>query len=217
VIFDLDGTLVDSLDDIRGALVATTRPEGFADPDRETVRDWVGGGARELIAFAYEAHHGRALADDDHAHVDRLLADFRVRYREVPILHSKLYDGIAAVLDALVAAGRPIAVLSNKPHDLTQMIGGELLAPWPFVTINGHHPGGPLKPDRAACAPVLAALGAPASACTYVGDSDLDVAFARACGMRAVSVSWGFRARAELHELAPDALVDRPDALLGAL
>ncbi len=212
VIFDLDGTLIDSLDDIRGALLATLREPAGGDPDRDVVRGWVGGGARELIAHALAA---RGVTDDDV--VDQRLAEFRIRYREAPVVHSRIYDGVAAVLDALVAAGRPLAVLSNKPHDLTVMIGARLLSRWPFVAIGGHHPGGPLKPDPAAATPILAALARPATACTMVGDSEVDLAFAHACGMRAVAVSWGFRPREALIAAAPEALLDAPAALLDAL
>lgn len=219
MIFDLDGTLLDSLDDIRDALVATLGVAGDAAPDRDTVRRWIGGGARELVAHALAARASAAPvpAAAAEAEIDATLAAFRDRYHAAPVVHSRLYDGVAEVLDALVAAGRPLAVLTNKPHALTQEIAAIVLARWPWRAIVGQRPGGPLKPDPAAAAPVLDALGVAPAACVMVGDSDIDVHAARAVGMRAVAVSWGFRPRAELVASTPDALVDAPHELLAAL
>lgn len=204
ILFDLDGTLVDSLPDIAAALDAAMRDRGFPAPTLAQVRTWIGGGARNLVA--------QAVAPDE---VEPVLARFRVHYAARPVVYTTLFPGIPEVLDALVARHTPIAILSNKPHELTVRIASELLARWPFVTVEGGRDGVPLKPDpTCALAIALAADVAPA-ACTYVGDSEIDVAMARAAGMRAIAVSWGYRPRAEL--AGADALVDAPGALLDEL
>src|SRR5512139_3352695 len=111
VIFDLDGTLVDSLDDIAVALDAALAEHGQPRPSRETVRSWVGGGARNLIAHA--------VAEEL---VEPVLARFRTHYAAALVVHTQLYPGIAGVLDRLTTVGTRLAVLSNKPHAMTVQI-----------------------------------------------------------------------------------------------
>ncbi len=207
VIFDLDGTLVDSLDDIAAALGAALGDVGLAAPPVELVRGWIGNGAHSLVRCAV----------DGRADVDAVLASFRDRYRASPVVHSRLYDGLPAALDALAAPGRSFAVLSNKPHELTRVITDRLLAAWPFAAVFGQRPGVPLKPDPTAALIAAEELGVAPARCAFVGDSAIDVETARGAGMRAIAVSWGFRDRAELEAARPDAIADRPDQLPAAV
>jgi len=203
ILFDLDGTLVDSLDDITGALVRALADHGLPAPDRETVRTWVGAGSRNLIAHAVAPEL-----------VDPVLERFRVHYAAAPVVHTALYPGIADVLDAIVADGTALAILSNKPHALTVTVAERLLAPWPFQLVHGHREGVPLKPDPTAALAIAETLGVSPDACAFVGDSNVDVLTGRAAGMTSIAVSWGFRPRAELEATGPSLLVDTPHALL---
>jgi phosphoglycolate phosphatase len=203
-VFDLDGTLVDSLADIAAALLGALSDFSARQPTLAEVQTWIGHGARSLVA--------RAVPDA--ALIDPVLLRFRERYRAEPVVATRVYDGIPAVLDHLAAAGWRLAVLSNKPHDLTDAIVARLL-PGRFAAVAGHQPGGPLKPAPAAGADLLRALDVPASQCAMIGDSAVDIAFARATGMRAIGVTWGLQPRAELVAAAPDLLVDAPSALFG--
>jgi phosphoglycolate phosphatase len=126
-----------------------------------------------------------------------------------------VYDGIADVIDRLAARHR-LGVLSNKPHDLTVVIV-ERLFPGRFAAVAGGRDGVPLKPDAGAGLAIAAELGVAPAECALVGDSAVDVAAARNAGMRAIGVTWGFRARAELEAAAPDAIVDAPAELLAIL
>lgn len=200
IIFDLDGTLVDSIDDIAEALIAALGEHGYAPPDRALVRTWVGGGARALVAHA--------VSEDQ---VDAIVPTFLACYARRPVVMTRLYDGIAPVLDAL-AKKATLAVLSNKPHSLTQAICAQLLAPWPFARIDGARPGVPMKPAPDGALAIAAALGA--TDCCYVGDAVSDIACARAAGMIPVAVSWGYRPRAELVAAQPKVLADSPADLL---
>lgn len=202
VVFDLDGTLVDSLDDIASALVAALADHGLPAPARADVRDWIGGGARSLVAHAAPA-----------ARVDAVLARFGVHYAAAPVVHTRLYDGIAPVLDRLAARGDRLAVLSNKPHALVVEICERLVARWPFAAILGARDGAPLKPDPAVALELARTLGVAPGACWFVGDSAIDIATARAAGMIAVGVTWGFRPRAELVAAGAAAIVDTPGEL----
>lgn len=205
LIFDLDGTLVDSLDDIRTHLNGALADRGLPERTRVEVRDWVGYGAEQLVERAVPRAEDAAP----------VLALFRERYRERPVIASRVFPGIGEVLDA-IAPGRALAVLSNKPHFLTVPVAEQLLARWPFAVIVGRRADRPHKPEAGAALGVAAELGIAREACVVIGDSEVDVATARAAGMRVVAVSWGQRTRDVLVAAAPDFLVDDP-AALGAL
>src|SRR5687768_14098055 len=124
IVFDLDGTLVDSLADIMAHLNASLADHGLAQRSREEIGEWVGYGAAELVV--------RAVPREDL--VTPVLATFRARYRARPVIDTRVYDGLAPVLDTL-AARYQLAVLSNKPHELTVDVCAALLSRWPFAVI----------------------------------------------------------------------------------
>jgi phosphoglycolate phosphatase len=201
IIFDLDGTLIDSLPDIASALGYAMVELGLVPPGRELVRAWIGGGARNLVA--------QAVAPDL---VDSVYARFQLHYAARPCAESRLYAGMPAVLDQLTI---PLAVLTNKPHALAVRICEQLLAPWPFRSFTGHQDGVPLKPDPTAALRIARELDVPPAACALVGDAGSDVATARAAGMRAIAVSWGYRPREDL--AGAERIVDAPAGLLTLL
>lgn len=206
-IFDLDGTLIDSLGDIARALGEAMRGAGLPVPGLDAVRGWVGDGARSLVARAVD---GRADVDSVHG-------AFRAAYRAAPMAQTRLYDGLGAALDALAGHGLTFAIVSNKPHDLTQTLAAAMLGGWPFAVVFGQRPHLPLKPDPTVALIAADELGLAPSACAFIGDSGIDVATARAAEMRAVAVSWGFRPRGELEAAGPDALIDAPAELCAAV
>ena len=205
-LFDLDGTLIDSLDDLAGALAAALVNHELPVPTREVVKTWIGGGARVLVAHAVAP-----------ALVEPVLARFRVHYRAAPVVHTHVYAGLGPVLDALAAAGTRLAVLTNKPHDLAVTICERLLAPWPFAPVVGARDGVPLKPDPTAALAIARELQVAPDACAFIGDSAIDLKTAHAAGMMAVAVSWGFRPRAELEVARPALLADDPAQLRALL
>lgn len=202
VIFDLDGTLVDSLDDIANALDLALDDHGITRPSRELVRAWIGGGARNLIVHAV----GEERADT-------VLARFRVHYAAAPVVHTRLYDGLADVLDRFVDRGLLLAVLSNKPDALTKRIAEVVLAGWPFSPVFGQRAHVALKPSPDAAFEVAEALAVAPEDCAFVGDSAIDILTAQAARMIPVGVSWGFRPRGELAAAKPALLADRPGEL----
>jgi phosphoglycolate phosphatase len=116
------------------------------------------------------------------------------------------------VLDAL-AARYQLAVLSNKPHALTVEVMAQACARWPFAVIHGQHPGRPYKPDPAALLGVARGLGLEVTQCVLVGDSEVDIATARAAGTTSIAVSWGLRPLPVLVAAHPDHLVHTPAEL----
>jgi len=196
-VFDLDGTLVDSLGDIAHHLNDALAERGLPTHDLAQIGGWVGHGTEHLVAHAVPRAE----------FVAEVAAAYRARYRAHPVIETHLYPGIADALDAL-APGRALAVLSNKPHDLTVAIAQALLARWPFRAVAGEGDGRPRKPAPAGALGVLAELGVAPADAVMIGDSEIDVATARATGMRSVAVTWGFRARDLLR--GADVLVDTP-------
>lgn len=202
LVFDLDGTLVDSLADIMTHLNDALVDHGFAARSRAEIAEWVGYGAEQLVRCAVP----------DMALVAPVLATFRVRYRARPVIATRVYDGLDAVLDR-AGSRYKLAVLSNKPHDLTRDVAAALLGRWPFAVIAGQRPDRPHKPDPQALRDVADQLLLDVRECVLVGDSEVDVATARAAGVPSIGVSWGLRPLAVLTEAAPDYLVHTPAEL----
>jgi phosphoglycolate phosphatase len=202
VIFDLDGTLVDSAADIALHLGDALVAHGLARPDVGAITTWIGHGARDLCA--------RAIAEAGAAPtlIEPVLGTLRTRYAARPVVTTALYPGLAALLDELTAAAVPLAVLSNKPMPLTRAVAAALLGAWPWRAVVGEQPDTPPKPSPDAALAIAAAVGAPCAATVLVGDSEIDVACAAAAGMRAVAVSWGQRSPAALQATGAEVVHD---------
>ncbi len=203
IIFDLDGTLVDSLPDIRTHLNSALSDHGLPQRSPEEIAAWVGYGAEQLVM--------RAVPRQDL--VAPVLATFRARYRSRPVIDTRVYDGVAGVLDDL-AQRYTLAVLSNKPHELTVECCNALLARWPLAAVHGYHPERPRKPDPQALHGIAAVLGIDATACVLVGDSEVDIATASGAGAASIAVAWGMRPLAVLEAAQPSYLVHAPRELV---
>lgn len=197
-LFDLDGTLVDSLDDISAALNFGLGVCGFPLHPRERVRSFIGHGITQLVA--------RAVAP--RVAPPELLEATRRYYTDHVCDHGRPYPGIVALVEALLGRGRPMAVLTNKPHALALDVVAQLFAPEAFVTVWGDRDGVPKKPDPAGARAVADELGVSVRDCALVGDSVVDVHTAKAAGMRSIAVTWGFGDREALVASQPDVLVD---------
>ena len=206
VIFDLDGTLADTLADlvaaVNHALAELDRPAISA----EQVRLAIGGGLADATA--------RAAGTDDPATVQALMDAFWRYYADHCLDRTQLYPGIPDVLDALHARAIPLAILSNKPQAFTERIAAALLERWPWVEIAGEREGIAVKPDPAPALALAERMGVPAAAVHLVGDSGVDVETGRRAGMVSVACTWGLRTVAELEASAPTAWVHEPRELL---
>lgn len=187
MIFDLDGTLVDSLGDIAAAMNHTLAARGYPVHPVDAYRSFIGEGVRKLAE--------RAMPPGTDQAREAVLSAYEAEYAKNLPGSSTLYPGIAALLDALSGASFPMAVLSNKPDAPTRRIVEALLSAWPFRAVAGERPGIPRKPDPAGALELARALERPPAEVVLVGDTQIDVATARAAGMRPVGVLWGFRAQ----------------------
>ncbi len=208
VIFDLDGTLVDSLDDIAAAMDHVLDGLELPRRSRAEYERFVGDGARMLVRRALGAR-----VDLE----DRALAAFRVRYFARMTVHTRPYPGIEALLSELSARGVPTAVLSNKPHAATVALVRALVPSHRFVAVLGHRDGHERKPSPSSAFEIARAMGRPPRDVYFVGDTAVDLETARAAGMIAVGVLWGMRPRAELERAGAAHLVTEPQDLLALL
>lgn len=204
ILFDLDGTLVDSLEDIAVALDAALVDAGLPTPTRPLVRSWIGGGAANLVRRAVD-HLGRGAGPSP----DDVLARFRAHYAAVPVRHTRVFAELEPELERFAASNITLGVLTNKPHDLAVKIADALLGRWPFAVIAGQRAGIPLKPDPMPALMLAEELGVQAAQCALVGDAGTDIETAHAAGMIPVGVTWGYRPREELVAARPSLLAER--------
>lgn len=206
VIFDLDGTLLDSLGDLADAVNAALAGRGLAPHPVDAYRRFVGDGVVNLVRRA--APEG--LAD---AEVMELVRAVRVEYGRNWDRKSRPFPGIPGMLDALAGAGLRLAVLSNKPDEFTARIAERFFAPWPLAAARGAREGVPLKPDPAAALDLAHGLGLAPADILFAGDSDVDVLTGVNAGMFAAGVLWGNRSADELTAAGADALFAAPAEL----
>lgn len=212
VVFDLDGTLIDSAGDLARAANRLLAEHGRRELDLAEVRRFIGDGARVLVRRAMAATGPEAAEPV----LDRLTARFIALYESDATASTVVYPGVQATLDRLRALGLRIAVCTNKPQTATGNVLGALgLAPWIDVAAGGDR-FAVRKPDAGHLLGTLDLLGVAAERAVMVGDNEHDCAVARAAGTGSVLVTYGY-ARKALHEIDTDARIDRLDALLGLL
>ncbi len=211
VLFDLDGTLLDTLEDLGNAANRVLTRNGFPGHDVDTYRYLVGDGAIMLMR--------RALPEDkrNDETIRVCVQAFREEYGQNWNVKTKPYDGVAEMLDVLVAHGLKMAVLSNKPDDFTRRCVNEFLPNWTFDMILGQSDSIPLKPDPSGAKKIAKCLNIPPSNFIYLGDTSIDMKTAVAAGMFPVGALWGFRTGKELQENGAKILIKRPLELLDFL
>jgi phosphoglycolate phosphatase len=204
VLFDLDGTLLNTLDDLADASNRALARHGLPTHSTESFRYFVGDGVRNLVL--------RTLPEDrrDDQTLAKVLQDYRADYARNWNVKTRPYPGIPELLDALQAMRVKMAVLSNKPDADTRRCVSTLLPNWRFDHVLGAREGVPLKPDPAAALEVTRVLEVPPPSFLFLGDTRMDVETALAAGMYPVGALWGFREREELVEAGAKALAAHP-------
>ena len=211
VLFDLDGTLLDTLTDIANAMNVVLSRRCLPVHDAETYRGMVGEGAARLVR--------RALPQSrmDDALVQSCLDSYLTEYRRTWNCTTKPYEGIPELLDSLAKSHVKLTVFSNKPDSFTQLCVKELLPKWRFASVIGSRTGLPLKPDPEGALETATNAGIPAKEFIYLGDSGVDMQTAIAAKMYPVGALWGFRSQAELEKAKARAVVKHPSELIALL
>ena len=208
VICDLDGTLVDTLEDLADALNRVLRGEQAPGHSLATYKSLVGKGIRDLVGQALPPEKRSAET------VARCYAAMLADYGEHCLVKTRRYDGVAELVGGLRAAGAKLAVFSNKSDELTQRIVRRLFRPDDFEVVVGAQPGVPLKPDPTVALAISERWGLAPGRIVFLGDSGIDMLTATAAGMIAVGAAWGFRTKDELVENGASAVLDHPLELL---
>jgi len=209
ILFDLDGTLVDTVQDIADSANFVLAARGLPARPTEAFPPWIGEGVSQLML--------RAAGLAPEADATELVREFRARYADHMLDRSRPYPGVEMLLAELVVRRVPMAVLSNKPHPATVEIVAHLFPDVPFAEVHGHRPELPHKPDPTSALGIAGRMGVPPASFLFVGDTEVDLATARAAGMRPVAVAWGFRPPRILHEAGAEVVLDAPSDLIPLL
>ena len=188
VIFDLDGTLLDTLDDLSAAVNHAMQLRGFPQHTRDEYMKMVGHGARNLMRQALPADY-----KDNEALIDAVLTDFRTYYNDHIDVYTMPFHGIQELVAKLHQEGIMLTVASNKFQEGTEHLIKEFFPDIPFVAILGNRPNFPLKPDAEVVGEVLRKAGVKGEEAVMVGDSDTDMETAANGGIMGIVVGWGYR------------------------
>ena len=209
VIFDLDGTLSDSINSIKYCSDLALATEGYGPFTVEQYKYFVGDGAANLIRRALSAG-----GDTENVHFEKVYSEYRRIFKDNCMYQVKPYDGIPELLAALKEKGLSIAVLSNKPHAETINVIETLFGKGYFDVIQGQKENVAIKPSPEGVFQILNQLGIGASDILYLGDTATDMKTGKSAGAFTVGALWGFRKREELEENHADAIIAHPLELL---
>lgn len=207
IIFDLDGTLLDTLAGLAETCNTVLTGYGFPQHGQDQYRQFVGDGLTTLMERTTPAGTKRPV-------VEACCARFTELYAKSWRASCAPYAGIREMLAALRAKSFHLAVLSNKPHAFTSLIVDEIFPGGIFAQVYGQRDGFAKKPDPHVALGIAARFGSPPAETVFVGDSAVDIRTGKAAGMTTVGVAWGFRRREELMENNADIIINSPVELL---
>ena len=210
VIFDLDGTLANSIEDIADSMNQVLKENNFPTHDYPTYKTFVGRGVRSLVEKSLPMEN--RSEEEIEKNFERMMAV----YDENCIVKTCLYPGIKDLLNSLSERNIKISVFSNKANELTQKVVKVLLADWKLEYVLGAGGDIPRKPDPKGAILISEKMGIDPSDLMYIGDSGVDMATAQNSGMHAVGVLWGFRDMEELLENGAQTLLEKPMDLMAS-
>lgn len=206
VIFDLDGTLADTLGDIARLMNRTLRGYGWPGHSTDAYRRFVGDGVHKLVE--------RAIPAGEQLRVEEVVAKYLPLLTEEGVESAALYPGIDAMLDALTKHQVAMAVLSNKPDEATKAAVAKLMGRWKFALVHGQIAGEPPKPDPMVALRMAKQLNVEPRHVVFVGDSNVDMELAKNAGFVAVGAGWGFRGEQELRAHGAAYVIHEPMELM---
>lgn len=208
-IFDLDGTLTDTLESLVYSVTETLKEMGLPRITEAEVRSFVGSGARVLMERSL-----KAAGEEDLTRIDEGMEVYGRIFDANCTYHVTPYEGITGMLGELRKMQIRLAVLSNKPHRQTVKVVKEIFGDGIFDCVQGQQEGLPRKPDPAGVLRLLEKLKVTKEECLYVGDSEVDIQTGRNAKVRTISAAWGFRSREILKDAGADTIISHPQELL---
>lgn len=208
-IFDLDGTLADTLESMAVSTNKVLKPLGYGPLPTENFRYYAGDGARMLVQRALTDAGDRKLV-----HLDSAYAAYSEIFSKDCTYKVTVFDGMRQTLETLKAMGMKLAVLSNKPHAQTKEVIRTLFGDGLFDWVQGQQEGIEKKPDPSGALAIAKVFGVNTEACMYIGDTNVDMQTGNRAGMFTVGVLWGFRTRQELMKNHAHALAEKPEDLI---
>ncbi len=210
VIFDLDGTLLNTIEDLANACNYALTTLGYATNEVEKYKTFVGNGRYKLVERMLPENHR------DIENIEKALKLFDDYYEKHMIDMTKPYDGIMEMLDQLINREINIAVVSNKPHEFTTEVVKNYFGDR-FKVVYGHKKNTKEKPDPWAVLEVIDEFKVNKDECLYVGDSEIDINTAKNARVKSVGVEWGFRGKGELESAGANYIVNKPEQILEIL
>ena len=210
IIFDLDGTLLNTIEDLANACNYALTTLGYETHEVEKYKTFVGNGRYKLVE--------RMLPEGNRSieNIEKALDLFDSYYEKHMIDMTKPYDGIMEMLDCLINKSINIAVVSNKPHEFTTEVVKNYFGDR-FEVVYGHKKNTKEKPDPWAVLEVIDEFKVNKDECLYVGDSEIDINTAKNAGVKSVGVEWGFRGKGELESAGANYIVNKPEQILEIL
>lgn len=209
VLFDLDGTLLDTLADIAAAMNRTLADRGLPVHESQAYRLMVGSGFEALVRRAMPEEKR-----DDAELLGELVRAMLQEYGETLTVKTRPYDGIPELTTALRRMGLPLAVLSNKADDMVQRTVGEFFPADTFAVVRGLRDGSSAKPDPTSAIGIAEELNVEPQTVVFLGDSDVDMMTAKNAGMLGIGAEWGFRGREELEKAGAARVISTPPELI---
>jgi len=211
IIFDLDGTLLDTLEDIAISANFALTSLGFQAEENKKYRYFVGEGVFKLFENIFASH---PQSQDT---IQKAVSLFESHYAKQFNQNTKLYDGISKMLSFLQKRGFKMAILSNKPDSFTKMCAIKYLRQWQFDVVYGAREGIPRKPHPNSALEISTLLQVDPNECYYLGDTMIDMQTANSAGMIALGALWGFREEAELREHGAKYIIKTPSEVIKLL
>ncbi len=212
IIFDLDGTLVNTLEDLADSVNEALEKMGFPVWQTDDYRLKVGRGFRNLMENSVPEEFR-----EDAGVIGQMLEYFVAAYDRRYLDKSRPYEGIGELLDELAAGGIFLAVNSNKRTDYAERLVAKLFPQVPFVGVFGEREGVPKKPDPAGALELCARMGLEPGEVIYAGDSNTDIQTGKNAGMETIGVSWGFRGAEELRRSGASYIAEKPSDISGII
>lgn len=208
VIFDLDGTLLDTIEDLTVSINIALERMGYPQHTADDYMAWIGEGLPTLAVRALPAKHRNIAEIEEFG--KRVCDEYRTRWMN----NTRPYDGIPELLDGLAKLGIRMSVLSNRPDEFTRLIVDHFLPNWKFEFSAGTRPNVPMKPDPSAAIQIARDMKIEPKSFAFIGDTKTDMETAIAAGMYPIGVLWGFRGAEELKSYGAKLILERPaDAL----